>query len=102
MLGVRPMMESQLGKVHPLITDELAEFIRQQHMFFVATAPLSETGHVNLSPKGLNSFRILSPMRVAYLDMTGSGIETASHLQENGRITFMFCSFEGYPSVLRL
>ena len=91
-----------MAKVHPEITDELAEFIRQQHLFFVATAPLSEEGHVNLSPKGLNSFRILSPLRVAYLDMTGSGIETASHLQENGRITFMFCSFEGYPKVLRL
>ena len=91
-----------MGKVHPHITDELADFIRQQHLFFVATAPLSEAGHVNLSPKGLNSFRILSPMRVAYLDMTGSGIETSSHLQENGRITFMFCAFEGYPSVLRL
>ena len=91
-----------MAKVYPHITDELADFIRQQHLFFVATAPLNEEGHVNLSPKGLNSFRILSPLRVGYLDMTGSGIETASHLQENGRITFMFCAFEGYPNVLRL
>jgi hypothetical protein len=91
-----------MATVHPEITKELAEFIHKQHLFFVATAPLSEAGHINLSPKGLDSFRIVSPLRVAYLDMTGSGNETASHLLENGRITFMFCAFEGYPNVLRL
>lgn len=71
-------------------------------MFFVATAPLTADGHVNLSPKGLDSFRILSPNRVGYLDVTGSGNETSAHLQENGRITFMFCAFQEPPSILRL
>lgn len=71
-------------------------------MFFVGTAPLSAAGHVNLSPKGLDSFRVLSPSRVAYLDLTGSGNETAAHLHENGRITFMFCSFGKAPMILRL
>lgn len=84
------------------INDRLREFIERQHMFFVATAPLSAEGHVNLSPKGLDSFRVLSPHRVAYLDMTGSGIETAAHLNENGRITILFCAFDGPPLLLRL
>jgi hypothetical protein len=64
-------------------------------MFFVATAPLGERGHINLSPKGLDSFRVLGPQRVAYLDLTGSGVETIAHLKENGRITLMACAFEG-------
>ncbi len=68
----------------------------------MATAPLSQAGHVNLSPKGLDSFQILSPNRVAYLDLTGSGNETSAHLQENQRITFMFCAFQGPPCILRL
>jgi Pyridoxamine 5'-phosphate oxidase len=84
------------------ITPEVAEFIAAQPMFFVATAPLSADGHVNLSPKGLDCFRVLSPTRVAYLDVTGSGNETAAHLLENGRITFMFCAFSGKPNILRL
>lgn len=91
-----------MAKFYEEITEELREFIGKQHMFFVASAPLSAEGHVNLSPKGLDSFRILSPHRVAYLDMTGSGNETSAHLHENGRITFMFCAFEGAPRVLRL
>jgi len=91
-----------MGKLYQNITDELREFIRAQHLFFVATAPLSAEGHVNLSPKGCDSLRILSPNRVAYLDITGSGIETSAHLLENGRITFMFCAFEGPPKILRL
>jgi hypothetical protein len=91
-----------MAKVFDRITPELQQFITQQHIYFVATAPLSPTGHVNLSPKGLDSFRILSPNRVAYLDLTGSGNETSAHLQENGRITFMFCAFQGAPSILRL
>lgn len=91
-----------MGKKTEVITPELARFIREQPMFFVATAPLAESGHVNLSPKGLDTFRILSPSRVAYLDLTGSGNETAAHLQENGRITFMFCSFGKSPMILRL
>jgi hypothetical protein len=91
-----------MAKVFESITEELQQFIANQHMFFVGTAPLDSNGHVNLSPKGLESFRILSSNKVAYLDLTGSGNETSAHLQENGRITFMFCAFEGSPSILRL
>ena len=91
-----------MAKLFDSITEELQKFIANQQMFFVGTAPLDSTGHVNLSPKGLESFRILSPHKVAYLDLTGSGNETSAHLQENGRITFMFCAFEGAPSILRL
>ncbi len=91
-----------MAKCFDRITDELQAFIAAQQMFFVATAPLSPTGHVNVSPKGLDSFRVLSPHRVAYRDLTGSGNETSAHLQENGRITFMFCAFQGEPKILRL
>jgi hypothetical protein len=91
-----------MGKIAPEITDELQGFIARQPVFFVATAPLSPDGHVNLSPKGLDTFVVLSPTRVAYLDLTGSGNETSAHLLENGRITFMFCSFSGPPRILRL
>lgn len=91
-----------MAKLYDSITDELQAFIRAQHMFFVATAPLSAEGHVNVSPKGLDAFRILSSHQVAYLDMTGSGNETSAHLHENGRITFMFCAFDGAPRILRL
>jgi len=91
-----------MGAVHSTITSELRDFIAAQPMFFVATAPLSPEGHVNLSPKGLESFAVLSPNRVAYLDLTGSGNETAAHLLENGRITMMFCAFEDPPKILRL
>ena len=91
-----------MGKVMDEISEELAEFIRGQRVFFVATAPLSAEGHVNLSPKGLDTFRILSPKRVAYADMTGSGNETSAHLAENGRITLMFCGFEERPKIVRI
>jgi hypothetical protein len=91
-----------MAKLFDCITDELQRFIANQQIFFVGTAPLSSTGHVNLSPKGLDSLRILSPRQVAYLDLTGSGNETSAHLQENGRITFMFCAFQGAPCILRL
>lgn len=91
-----------MAKVFNSITNDLHRFIEAQQMFFVATAPLTADGHVNLSPKGLDSFRILSPNRVGYLDVTGSGNETSAHLQENGRITFMFCAFQEPPSILRL
>ncbi|MEA5515392.1 pyridoxamine 5'-phosphate oxidase family protein [Nodularia sp. UHCC 0506] len=91
-----------MAKVFDCITEELQEFIAHQHIFFVGSAPLTATGHVNLSPKGLECFRILSAHRVAYLDLTGSGNETSAHLQENGRITFMFCAFEEPPRILRL
>ncbi|HYN90122.1 MAG TPA: pyridoxamine 5'-phosphate oxidase family protein [Ardenticatenaceae bacterium] len=91
-----------MGKTHPAITDELRAFIEAQHLFFVATAPLEASGHVNVSPKGLDFFRVLGPDRVAYLDLTGSGNETSAHQPENGRITFMFCAFDGPPRILRL
>ncbi len=91
-----------MGQRHSDITSEFAEWIRRQPLFFVATAPLAGDGHVNLSPKGLDSFRVLGPRRVAYLDLTGSGVETMAHLRENGRITVMFCAFEGEPRILRL
>ncbi|MGB8643677.1 MAG: pyridoxamine 5'-phosphate oxidase family protein [Anaerolineae bacterium] len=89
-------------QVYDSMTDRIEAFIRKQYLFFVATAPLNAAGHVNLSPKGVDSFRILSPTRVAYMDLIGSGNETAAHLLENGRITFMFCAFEGAPNILRL
>lgn len=91
-----------MAKLYEHITDRLAEFIRAQPMFFVASAPLATDGHVNVSPKGLDCLRILSPRRVAYLDLTGSGNETSAHILENGRITFMFCAFSGPPQILRL
>lgn len=91
-----------MAKVHDAITPELHELIRNQQMFFVSTAPLASSGHINLSPKGIDCFRVLSPQRVGYMDLVGSGNETAAHLLENGRITFMFCTFEGAPDILRL
>ncbi len=91
-----------MGKLYEGITAELQQFIAEQPMFFVASAPLSAHGHVNLSPKGLDCFRILDDRHVGYLDVTGSGNETAAHIAENGRITFMFCSFTRGPRILRL
>jgi hypothetical protein len=91
-----------MGKVYDVIDDRLANWLRQQHMFFVATAPLDETGSINCSPKGGDSFRILGDSEVAYQDLTGSGVETIAHLQENGRIVLMFCAFEGSPKIVRL
>jgi hypothetical protein len=83
------------------LTPELRSFIGRQQMFFTASAP-ADGGRVNLSPKGVDTFRILSDTEVAYLDLTGSGNETAAHVRENGRLTIMFCSFEGKPTILRL
>jgi hypothetical protein len=91
-----------MGKVYEQLTPDLVEFIEAQKMFFVATAPLAESGHVNLSPKGMDSFRVLDERTVAYLDVTGSGVETISHLKENGRIVVMFCAFDGKPLIVRL
>ena len=91
-----------MAKFFDSITDKHLDFIKKQHLFFVASAPLSANGHVNLSPKGIDSFRILSPNRVAYMDIIGSGNETSAHLLENGRLTFMFCAFEGPPNIMRL
>ena len=91
-----------MAKVYDSIGESHRAFIAAQHMFFVASAPLSPEGHVNLSPKGLDCFRVLGPNRVAYLDLTGSGNETSAHLRENGRMTLMFCAFAGPPNILRL
>jgi Pyridoxamine 5'-phosphate oxidase len=84
------------------ISSDLAEWWAAQPLFFVATAPSGESGHVNCSPKGLDTLRVLSPTRVAYLDLTGSGVETISHLRDNGRITLMACAFEGAPRISRI
>jgi Pyridoxamine 5'-phosphate oxidase len=91
-----------MGKHYEQLDDRLVSFISRQHVFFVGTAPCSVDGHLNISPKGLDTFRILGPRTVAYLDLVGSGIETVSHLRENGRMTIMFCAFEGSPLILRL
>lgn len=91
-----------MGKVHEQIDEKLAEWIRKQRMFFVATAPRNDEGLINCSPKGLDTFRILDAQTVAYLDLTGSGVETIAHLKENGRIVVMFCAFEGPPNIVRL
>jgi hypothetical protein len=91
-----------VGAVRETITPALADFIAAQHVFFVATAPSGADGHVNVSPKGLDTFAVIDERRVAYLDLTGSGVETIAHLRDNGRITIMFCAFEGNPTILRL
>lgn len=91
-----------MGNHYEEITPEIAEWIRQQHLFFVATAPLSAEGHINCSPKGLDTFRVVNAKEVAYLDVIGSGAETIAHLRENGRILFMFCEFTGSAKIVRL
>lgn len=91
-----------MARAHESISPELRTFIEGQHVFFVASAPTGPDGHVNVSPKGMDTFRVLGPTRVAYLDLTGSGNETAAHLVQNGRITFMFCAFDDTPRILRL
>ena len=91
-----------MGKVFDGIDDSLASWITQQHLFFVATAPLSEDGRVNVSPRGLDSLSILDQHTVAWLDLTGSGAETIAHLNENGRICIMFCAFDSRPRIVRL
>jgi hypothetical protein len=91
-----------MGKFHEQLLEQHIAFIKKQHMFFVATSPLNEEGHINLSPKGGDTFRVWSPTSVGYMDFTGSGNETSAHLVENGRITFMFCAYEGPPNILRL
>lgn len=89
-----------MAKFYDQLDDVLREFIAAQHVFFHASA--ANQGRINLSPKGLDTFRILSERRVAYLDLTGSECETAAHLAENGRLTIMFCSVAGKPLILRL
>ncbi len=89
-----------MGKTLDAIDDRLRGLIEAQQMFFVATAP--REGHLNLSPKGLDTLRILDERTVAYLDFVGSGVETIAHLKENGRIVIMFCAFSGAPNIIRL
>ena len=91
-----------MGRTHDTLDDDLVAWIERQHVFFVASAPSGPDGHVNLSPKGYDTFRVLGPTEVAYLDLTGSGVETIAHVRENGRLTIMFCAFEGKPRILRL
>jgi predicted pyridoxine 5'-phosphate oxidase superfamily flavin-nucleotide-binding protein len=91
-----------MGKIYDQINPQLQEWIAQQQLFFVATAPLDANGLVNCSPKGLDTFRVIDANTVAYLDLTGSGVETIAHLKENQRITIMFCALNGAPKILRL
>jgi Pyridoxamine 5'-phosphate oxidase len=92
-----------MAKVYDAIDDRQRDWIARQALFFVGTAPLSDDGHVNVSPKGpIGSLRVLDDHTVAYLDVIGSGAETIAHLRENGRIVVMLCAFEGPPRILRL
>ncbi len=92
-----------MGRVYEKVDERMAAFLAAQPVFFVATAPLSADGHVNVSPKGISgTFTVVDPNTVAYLDLTGSGVETIAHLRENGRITLMFCAFEGAARIVRL
>jgi hypothetical protein len=90
-----------MGKVYSEIDGAMRAFVERQHVFFVATAPNDPSGHVNCSPKGLDSLRILGPTTIAYVDYTGSGAETIAHVRENGRIVIMLCAFEGAPKIVR-
>ncbi len=89
-----------MAKFYDALDEKLIQFINKQKMFFTATAP--NEGRINLSPKGMDTFRCLSNQQVGFLNLTGSGNETAAHLQENQRLTIMFCSFEKTPLILRL
>ena len=91
-----------MAKRMPTLPDRLARFIAAQPLFFVATAPAGGGGHVNLSPKGMDSLRVLAPDRVAWLSVTGSGNETAAHVLDNGRMTLMWTAFAGPPLILRV
>ena len=89
-----------MAKFLEKIDDKIRKFIGEQKMFFTASAP--NEGRINLSPKGIDTFRVLDEKTICYLDLTGSGNETAAHIAENGRLTIMFCSFAGAPLILRL
>ena len=91
-----------MGNTYDQIDSALEHFIRAQRVFFVATAPLNPGGRINLSPKGLDTLRVLDPHTLAYLDYVGSGAETIAHLRENQRIVVMLCAFEGPPRIVRL
>ena len=100
--GAETAIIARMSKQYAQIDNDLAAWIAQQRVFFVATAPLSVEGHINVSPKGGETLRVLGPLEVAYQDYTGSGAETVAHLRENGRIVIMFCAFEGPPKIVRL
>jgi hypothetical protein len=89
-----------MATFHESLTDDQTDFIKRQHMFFVSTA--HSTGRINLSPKGMDTFRVINPDTVAYLDMMGSGNETCAHIQNDGRVTLMLCSFDQKPNILRI
>ncbi len=91
-----------MGEARTSIATELAEWISRQRVFFVASAPLDAEGSVNLSPKGYDTLRIVDATTIAYLDLTGSGAETIAHVRENGRITIMWCAFEGPARIVRV
>lgn len=92
-----------MAKTFDGLDEKLATFLLAQPVFFVATAPLSADGHINCSPKGSNgAFQIFGPRTVVYRDLNGSGVETISHLRENGRVVLMFCAFDGPPRIVRL
>lgn len=91
-----------MAKLFEELTEQLQQFILDQKMFFVGSAPLSGDGLINISPKGADSFRILDSKTVAYLDLTGSGVESIAHIRENGRFVILFCSFDKTPRILRL
>ena len=97
-----PHFQGVMGQFFDSCPDNLFSWIRKQHIFFVATSPLSSTGHVNVSPKGaFDCFHLVDANKIWYEDLTGSGNETISHLRENGRITVMFVAFEGPPRIVR-
>ncbi|MDT7537011.1 MAG: hypothetical protein QOI82_596 [Actinomycetota bacterium] len=91
-----------MGKTYDGIDDDLAAWLVKQPLWFVGTAPLAADGHINVSPRGHDTFSVLGPHRVAWVDYTGSGIETIAHLRENGRICLMFCSYDHRPKIVRL
>lgn len=95
------MFQGIVGKIYSKVDERIANWISDQKMFFVSTAPLSGDGLINCSPKGMDTFRVLGDRKVGYLDMTGSGVETIAHLKENGRIVIMFCAFERAPKIIR-
>lgn len=91
-----------MAKLYEELTEPLQQFIRDQKMFFVGSAPLSGDGLINISPKAADAFRILDSKTVAYLDLIGSGVESIAHIRENGRFVILFCSFDKSPKILRL
>ncbi len=93
---------ASMARVYDQLNDKLIRFIEEQQMFFVGTAPSGPQGHINISPKGLDSFRVLGPSEAAYIDFVGSGVETIAHIRDNGRLCIMFCAFSGSPNIVRL